>query len=375
MEKRKLTIFIIFILSSFSIYAEMIKEGFLISGIKIDEAYKNEILLEEESYKVDESSFYNCVYKLRNTNNKNSNIAFSINIKTTPWGGRNYCETLLPENFTILVNKTDMPFTYKNPEMLLDDNEIFKKGTYVFETTGDVIFSIEFKPNELKTIEVSYSTIHSSSDSAILYQILFSQNIKHSLDYKRKITMYNSTEDTYISKITTFRDNNPTGYNEKQILDIYNNYIDTSEIDFERKKSELVLNFQESDSARIFFCLTVFMNSCYPSQDYNFYSDSIVFSSTQNINLSQSIIPKLNLYFLNNKQLQLLRNSFFALHGYAFKNPELTDFYTENLPKYSELVKKGFDEKSFNEIEKKNIELIRELENAKESILLSDFLK
>lgn len=117
------------------------------------------------------------------------------------------------------------------------------------------------------------------------------------------------------------------------------------------------------------------MNSCYPSQNYNFYSDSIVFSSTQNINLSQSIIPKLNLYFLNNKQLQLLRNSFFALHGYAFKNPELTEFYTENLPKYSELVKKGFDEKSFNEIEKKNIDLIRELENIKEPILLSDYLK
>ena len=47
----------------------------------------------------------------------------------------------------------------------------------------------------------------------------------------------------------------------------------------------------------------------------------------------------------------MLRNSFFALHGYALKNPELTEFYTENLPKYSELVKKGFDEKSFNEID------------------------
>ena len=56
-------------------------------------------------------------------------------------------------------------------------------------------------------------------------------------------------------------------------------------------------------------------------------------------------------------------------------NSELTEFYTENLPKYSELVKKGFDEKSFNEIEKKNIELIRELENIKEPILLSDYLK
>lgn len=375
MEKRKLTIFIIFILSSFSIYAEMIKEGFLISGIKIDEAYKNEILLEEESYKIDESSFYNCVYKLQNTNNKNSNVSFSINVKTAPWGGRNYCETLLPENFMILVNNTKIQFTYKNPEMLLNDNEVYTRGSYIFDTSGDIIFSIEFEPNELKTLEVSYSTIHSSSDSAILYQILFSQNIKHSLDYKRKITIYNSTEDTYISKITTFRDNNPTGYNEKQILDIYNNYIDTSEIDFERKKSELVLNFQESDSARIFFCLTVFMNSCYPSQDYNFYSDSIVFSSTQNINLSQSIIPKLNLYFLNNKQLQLLRNSFYALHGYSFKNPQLTEFYIENLSTYSELLNKGFDEKSFNDIEKKNIELIRELENMKEPLLLSEYLE
>ena len=375
MEKRKLTIFNIFILSSFSIYAEMIKEGFLISGIKIDEAYKNEILLEEESYKIDESSFYNCVYKLQNTNNKNSNVSFSINVKTAPWGGRNYCETLLPENFMILVNNTKIQFTYKNPEMLLNDNEVYTRGSYSFDTSGDIIFSIEFEPNELKTLEVSYSTIHSSSDSAILYQILFSQNIKHSLDYKRRITIYNSTEDTYISKITTFRDNNPTGYNEKQILDIYNNYIDTSEIDFERKKSELVLNFQESDSARIFFCLTVFMNSCYPSQDYNFYSDSIVFSSTLNIYLSQSIIPKLNLYFLNNKQLQLLRNSFYALHGYSFKNPQLTEFYIENLSTYSELLNKGFDEKSFNDIEKKNLELIRELENMKEPLLLSEYLE
>ena len=305
----------------------------------------------------------------------NSNVSFSINVKTAPWGGRNYCETLLPENFMILVNNTKIQFTYKNPEMLLNDNEVYTRGSYSFDTSGDIIFSIEFEPNELKTLEVSYSTIHSSSDSAILYQILFSQNIKHSLDYKRRITIYNSTEDTYISKITTFRDNNPTGYNEKQILDIYNNYIDTSEIDFERKKSELVLNFQESDSARIFFCLTVFMNSCYPSQDYNFYSDSIVFSSTQNINLSQSIIPKLNLYFLNNKQLQLLRNSFYALHGYSFKNPQLTEFYIENLSTYSELLNKGFDEKSFNDIEKKNIELIRELENMKEPLLLSEYLE
>ena len=32
---------------------------------------------------------------------------------------------------------------------------------------------------------------------------------------------------------------------------------------------------------------------------------------------------------------------------------------------YSELLNKGFDEKSFNDIEKTNIELIRELENMK----------
>ena len=71
----------------------------------------------------------------------------------------------------------------------------------------------------------------------------------------------------------------------------------------------------------------------------------------------------------------MLRNSFYALHGYSFKNPQLTEFYIENLSTYSELLNKGFDEKSFNDIEKKNIELIRVLENIKEPILLSDYLK
>ena len=78
---------------------------------------------------------------------------------------------------------------------------------------------------------------------------------------------------------------------------------------------------------------------------------------------------------MNRIQLSILRNAFYALHGYNFKNNELKEFFFNNLDGYSELVKKGFDEKSFNEIEKKNIELIRELENIKEPILLSDYLK
>ena len=182
-------------------------------------------------------------------------------------------------------------------------------------------------------------------------------------------------EEEYTSRITVCKDGIPTGYNEKSILDIYDNYIDSSEIVFERRDKELILHFTESDSVGILIYLSVFLYLGNPAADYQFRSGSIEFDSISEIVLSQTVIPKLNLYFLNNRQLWLLRNSFYALHGYAFKNLELTEFFLDNLKGYRNLMKQGFDENSFNEIERKNIELIREMENMTEPLILSDYLK
>ncbi len=375
MEKRKITVFVLCMFSLFSLYAEITKEGFTISGIRIDTPLQNETLLEEESYTINEDSLYHCVYKLRNASTKSNNMSFSINVTTAPWGGANYCETLLPEDFTVLVNNEKVHFTYKNEEAVLKGQDIFKRGMYEHGTTGDIIFSLEMKPNELKTLEISYTVSLASSIPSIVYEVYFAQNIRRSPDYKRKISVHNPMGEVFISRIVAFQDGNPPGYNRKTILDVYDNYIDSSEIVFERRDKEVVLNFTGSDSVRMVIHLSVFIEYNNPASDCKFHSGSIELYSVPRIVLSQIVIPKLNLYFLNNRQLWLLRNAFYAVHGYAFKDPELTEFFLENLKGYRDLMKQGFDEKSLNEIEWKNIELIRKMENMKEPVILSDWLE
>lgn len=366
MEKRLIISFLLVFI--FSLNAEVRKGTFSIAGIKIESPAQNEIVLEEESYLIDENDLFRCVYKMHNKGGK-CNVSFSLNVTAASQEeGLNYCETLIPEDFAILVDGTNSDFSYKNEDAVLNGQDIFKRGIYEHGTTGGIIFSLEMKPNELKTIEIDYSINPQGS-----YKVNFAQNIKHSPGYKRKISIHNKKE-FYISRITAYKDGNPPGYNAKLILDIYNNYIDSSEIVFERREKELVLNFTESNFVRIWIKLSVFMD-CHPAANYQFRSGSIEFDSIPEIVLSQTVIPKLNLYFLSNRQLWLLRNSFYALHGHAFKNPELYEFFLENLEGYRDLMKQGFNENSFNEIEWKNIELIRELENMKEPVLLTDYLK
>ena len=95
------------------------------------------------------------------------------------------------------------------------------------------------------------------------------------------------------------------------------------------------------------------------------------------ITTDKSIINKSKLFFLSKNQLETLRNSFYAIHGYAFKNQKWKDFFSNifinNEKKY--VINPNFSESDFNDIEKKNIEHIRELENIKEPILLSEYLK
>lgn len=366
MEKKLIiSVLLVFI---FSLNAQASKGRFSIAGIKIESPAQNEIVLEEESYLIDENDLFRCVYKMHNKGDKVS-VSFSLNVTAVRQEeGLNYCETLIPEDFAILVDGTNSDFSYKNEDAVLNGQDIFKRGIYESGTTGGIIFSLEMKPNELKTIEIDYSINPQTS-----YEVNFAQNIKHSPDYERKISIHNQ-EELYISRIIAYKDGNPPGYNEKWILDIYHNYINSSEIIFERREKELVLNFTKTNFVRIWIDLSVFMD-CHPAADYQFRSGSIEFDSIPEIVLSQTVIPKLNLYFLNNRQLWLLRNSFYALHGYAFKNPELTEFYLVNLAGYSKLIKKGFDENSFNEIEWKNIELIRELEEMTEPLILSDYLE
>ncbi len=351
----------------FSLNAEVNKGTFSIAGIKIESPSQNEIVLEEESYLIDENDLFRCVYKMHNKGEK-GNVNFSLNVTTeNQEQGVNYCETLIPEDFAILIDNKNSDFSYRNENAVLKGQDIFKRGMYEHGTTGDIIFSLEMKPNELKTIEIDYSINPQGS-----YWVSFAQDIKYGRDYKRKVAISNADETSFIRKVFTWHKDS-YGDRENEFLNLYQNYFNCSDIEFERIDDEVVLNFVNFGPTNICVRLSLFMRS--PFSAYDIYPSSVIFQGDECIFYKEIEIPKLNLFFLNKKQLWLLRNAFYACHGYKFENQTLTNFFLENCYKYFNLMKQGFDEKSLNEIERKNIELIKEMENMKEPVILSDWLE
>lgn len=85
-------------------------------------------------------------------------------------------------------------------------------------------------------------------------------------------------------------------------------------------------------------------------------------------------LSKQDIFFLSNKQLRLLRNMFYAVHGYSFKDKRIHSFFQNNLPT-EYIINPEFSENCFSAVENENIKIIRELENMKEPILLSEYLK
>ena len=81
--------------------------------------------------------------------------------------------------------------------------------------------------------------------------------------------------------------------------------------------------------------------------------------------LSEELIKQQDLFFLSNDQLRLLRNAFYAIHGYDFKSQDLKEYFS-GFSWYKP--NPNFSESDFTEIERKNIELIRQMENQEETI-------
>ena len=93
------------------------------------------------------------------------------------------------------------------------------------------------------------------------------------------------------------------------------------------------------------------------------------------LDISENLIGYRHLFFLPKECLEILRNSFYAIHGYDFKNQKWKDYFSEmyekNDSKY--IINPNFSESDFNEIERKNIALIRKMENMIKPKKLSDF--
>ncbi len=99
-----------------------------------------------------------------------------------------------------------------------------------------------------------------------------------------------------------------------------------------------------------------------------------IYNQDNEIDYSKTLFDKSDLIFMTPYQLSILRNGFYACHGYDFKNKEFKEIYKNPFTgKYQD--NPNFSESDFNEMERKNIEIIREIENLNNPILLSDFLE
>lgn len=77
--------------------------------------------------------------------------------------------------------------------------------------------------------------------------------------------------------------------------------------------------------------------------------------------LGDKIIDKRFLLSMTKEQLRLFRNMFYAKHGYIFKDEYLRDYFN-SIEGFEYKMNSKFSEVDFNEIEKKNIENIKQIE-------------
>lgn len=81
-------------------------------------------------------------------------------------------------------------------------------------------------------------------------------------------------------------------------------------------------------------------------------------------NCSVQQLSKSDLFYLSKEQLSFLRNSFYACHGYIFKNKKFADRFALLFEGQgsSYPFNADFSEADFSEVEKANIALIKEME-------------
>lgn len=272
-------------------------------------------------------------------------------IKCIPLGFQTTANEIpVPVGFKILINETNIDF---------DGNE----------KDNEIHFNIPMLSEEKTVVKVSYKNLQNAganqTGTNFKYLIKLQKNKNNEpIDYNFS---YASSKDSeaYIQNIIIFDSNDDT----------------YPELDFQIKRSFNDKNFWtfnitnhtfESDSMYIFIGLTYYdlLSDSTDIRMYRYKDMATLYVNDKD--LKNEVLEMKDTFFLSNEQLRLLRNAFYAIHGYRFKSQVLQNYFTQ-CGRYKP--NSSFSEADFNETERKNIELIRQMENIKEPLLLSDLLE
>lgn len=357
--KNKFIVLIIFLFSHIYLYAyDFSIEAYEFTPIKFSNT-ENCVLLKEEI----RIQYFTMKRTYEIESKKEEVINCSIDFNTIPDSGRRTSKPY-PVDYKITINGKKTDFKFIN-----DGKEIADIETEDVNTCYDIHNSFEFpfyakKGNNIIVIEYSSSFPRSP--------IHFNTDLKRSNDYKTGIIIDMENENYYLSKMYDMKKENFFfSFFKEEKINIPDNIILTKE-----KNKITVSGFETLSSSSYYIRIGPFIDYAYHSGfSFKIYTgvDSI-YNQDNEIDYSKTLFDKSDLIFMTPYQLSILRNGFYACHGYDFKNKEFKEIYKNPFTgKYQ--VNPNFSESDFNEIERKNIELIREIENLKNPILLSDFLE
>ena len=291
-------------------------------------------------------------------NNSKNVIDTEVSIKISPLGnGIPFTKGLLPDNFSIYDNGMPLNFYIKYKNDLYIPKEAENINCY---EDSLCLFNIKLLSNEQKKITIKYRNVFigGSSEYVVLYHIFSAEKNKilKTFQTEENIMISNFYESDYIESEYI-----PS---KKQIC----TYVKRINYD-----NDFYYQIEIPETIEVIRC-DITDIQCNIIVNRNLSSKNFAIVQFNEINCSEEILSKADLFFLRKEDLSFLRNCFYAAHGYIFKNKKLMEEFTRRYEYqgFSYPFNSNFSETDLNEIEKTNINLIKEMENMKEPILLSD---
>ena len=357
--KGKLIFTILFIISIFDCYAfDMLsgQEPFEMSSIIIKEdgiaISAQRIFCTEDGIEI--------TYDIKNSTERK--VMFPAKIECIPLGFQRIGNEIpIPLDFKILVNDAEINFDVYYCNQLIKKDDYYKKNKfYSNNEKSEIFFNLTIPSMETISVKLFYKNLqnHGANQTGtnFKYVIKLHKNLNNiPIDYFFTYKNLKSAE-AYIDNLIIY------DYKADTISKIqYNIELNNGDLwTFRLSNCNL-----KNDDFYILVFLTIFDLSLDATNiritSYN-NMENIYFNEKE---LSEELIKQQDLFFLSNKQLRLLRNAFYAIHGYDFKSQDLKEYFS-GFSWYKP--NPNFSESDFTEIERKNIELIRQMENQEETI-------
>lgn len=337
MVLKKIYFFILLSIVTIQLYAKPSDgiEGYKVSPISINNNF--EFLLEEEILEVKGVQIHT-TYNFK-FNKENEQILAEICFFGDGATGSFAEDSPIPRELRVYIDGKEIEYKiyYENQEI----DQIINNNAFDKRIPGKINFS--FISKNKNKIELFYlnDPIQNTHYSQIKYTYYSDINNKNS---KYKLVLLNDGN----GKIVSLNEN------------ILPKRISSNRCEIEFGKEDFK-SFQKNNNTDFIISLRI--------SNFGIDEDSVFYFN----DYDKELFDKRLLITLTKEQLRILRNMFYAKHGYSFKDNNLLEYF-KNIPDFNYQINPNFSESDFNEIERKNIELIREMENLKEPILLSDYL-